>query len=325
MDGASQSQLHRVMFRFGVTHKLIDPPHRAWIHAAVLSELDLPDRFFIGHHFKLQESIFETSLKRSQPSPAPQEIGPWEYLKRLLWMKPSRQTPREGTRGRKPRRPESRKPGASSPWKVRRAAEEAKAQANRRATTPSKSRYSGETGTLANSPPGNSGEVERAAGPQEMTEEQDLVETKEVSKGSTSDASTPEATKPEAPTPTKRKLQATRSEQSIAAGKVDPRAIGTQGSDKASEEQLGPGLSKKDGAQIDAAKQVLSSEVAAVKNKLEILKQNRLTMQNKFRELRAAGKLENAVDLRIYKTNTEKQARVANHLEMLTKKLNTMR
>lgn len=65
MDGAGLEQLHKVMVRFGLQHKLVDPVQRAWIYHAVKSKLNLPDRFFIGHHLKLQEGVFETQVKRS--------------------------------------------------------------------------------------------------------------------------------------------------------------------------------------------------------------------------------------------------------------------
>lgn len=65
MDGAGLEQLHKVMVRFGLQHKLVEPVQRAWIYHAVKSKLNLPDRFFIGHHLRLQEGIFETQVKRS--------------------------------------------------------------------------------------------------------------------------------------------------------------------------------------------------------------------------------------------------------------------
>lgn len=65
MDGAGQEQLRKVMLRFGLQHKLVEPAQRAWIYHAIKSKLSLPDRFFIGHHFKLQEGVFETQMKRS--------------------------------------------------------------------------------------------------------------------------------------------------------------------------------------------------------------------------------------------------------------------
>lgn len=64
MDGAGPEQFHRVMVRFGLRHKLIEPIQSAWIYQAVQSTLELPDRFFIGHHFKLQEGVFATQLQR---------------------------------------------------------------------------------------------------------------------------------------------------------------------------------------------------------------------------------------------------------------------
>lgn len=65
MDGAGLEQFHKVMARFGLQHKLVEPVQRAWIYHAVKSKLSLPDRFFIGHHFRLQEGVFETQIKRS--------------------------------------------------------------------------------------------------------------------------------------------------------------------------------------------------------------------------------------------------------------------
>lgn len=65
MDGADLEQFHKVMARFGLQHKLVEPVQRAWIYNAVKSKLSLSDRFFIGHHFKLQEGVFETQMNRS--------------------------------------------------------------------------------------------------------------------------------------------------------------------------------------------------------------------------------------------------------------------
>lgn len=65
MDGADLEQFHKVMARFGLQHKLVEPVQRAWIYQAVKSNLSLSDRFFIGHHFRLQEGVFETQIKRS--------------------------------------------------------------------------------------------------------------------------------------------------------------------------------------------------------------------------------------------------------------------
>lgn len=65
MDGADLEQFHKVMARFGLQHQLVEPVQRAWIYNAVKSKLSLSDRFFIGHHFKLQEGVFETQMKRS--------------------------------------------------------------------------------------------------------------------------------------------------------------------------------------------------------------------------------------------------------------------
>lgn len=92
MDGAGQEQVNRVMVRFGLEHRLLDPIQRLWIHQAVKSKLSLPDRFFVGHHLRLQKDIFETHLmrptvkgrKRRQPG---RVRGLWESVKKL-WRGP---------------------------------------------------------------------------------------------------------------------------------------------------------------------------------------------------------------------------------------------
>ncbi|POS74373.1 hypothetical protein DHEL01_v207238 [Diaporthe helianthi] len=83
MDGASKAQVRKVCIRFGLEHKMFGPSERLWTWAQVSSKLRLPDKFFIGHHFRLQESIFETHLKRS-PAPEKQDESPWTDAKRLL-------------------------------------------------------------------------------------------------------------------------------------------------------------------------------------------------------------------------------------------------
>jgi hypothetical protein len=86
MDGASQKEFLKVCARFGLQHKLLDPPERLWIHSPVESSLELPDGFFIGRHLKLQHVIFTTQLKRSstwekerEKEKEKEQFGLWRY------------------------------------------------------------------------------------------------------------------------------------------------------------------------------------------------------------------------------------------------------
>lgn len=186
MDGAGQEQLHKVMARFGVQHKLVDPIQRAWIHHAVRSELNLPNRFFIGHHFRLQGTIFKTKLTRPQGGTLPRKRGnkvwrriksSWKTIKRL-WLGPrkNRQQPTVRPASQQQRKPLALKSTTRSPNVVKALAGESRSTATKTVNTPCKNVATGETTILSKESLGRFEDDEQAAALEQATEKEDPVQ-----------------------------------------------------------------------------------------------------------------------------------------------------
>ncbi|KAI3394988.1 hypothetical protein diail_1877 [Diaporthe ilicicola] len=344
MDGASKSQLQKVMHRLGVGHKLLDPIHRTWIHNAVISQLNLPDRFFIGHQFRLQEAVFETSLKRTPlpESPPPHLIGLaqglWERFKRpWLWL--IKQTTREVARGRKTRRLGFNK-SATSPGTQRSVAGKARAPAKKPSTTPSEKIDGIGPPILDKNSLDYVEEDKREAASQQMMDKHGELETKKDSEESTSDGPMAGSSKSKAPVPTNRESQLDSSKKGASVGAVELTAADTQGSKKTSKES-GPGGSIKENPTdsvelkdkkqpnkdssaeaVKKGRQALIQKAPLLKKKLKLLQLEESKMLKEFQELRKAGKSETPENLEIYEKLQERRARIQDNYDGIMRKLN---
>lgn len=227
MDGASQEQHHKVMDRFGLQHKLIDPIHRAWIHHAVKSTLGLPDRFFIGHHFKLQEGIFETQMKRR--TAREQKIGSQVRVKGF-WRKLAQLALKSATRS-----PEIAEPPAGGP----------RSTATETIITTGQDVATGETAKLSKESLGRLEDDERAAAPEQATDKEDPVQKHEAAESSPLAKPTPSRAPKEQPQPVLTK-------KGTSAGDRVQTGNGSQDSNKASRDKPAPDPSSKDGAATGA-------------------------------------------------------------------------
>lgn len=245
MDGASQEQCRKIYTRFGLQHKLLGPLDRSWIWEVVRSRLDLPDKFFIGHHFKLQEGIFETKLKRLRAQKK-EKIGIWGRAKRLwrrtrrLWRRTKRlwqpETKAEKKRVSQPgprrrlsrlatQRPRSADPSAKSPR-----------SAATRTTSPTLDVATSKTEVLPEDSTGRCENDGQVASPEQTIDRGDLAE-----KHGAAEESSPQL--PTSSKPTKRRTGPARAEED-ASSDVESAGTGSQGSNTASKEKAARSSSK---------------------------------------------------------------------------------
>lgn len=267
-DGASQQQVSKLCTRFGLEHKLVEPAGRSWIWEMVSSKLDLPDKFFIGHHLELQECIFETQLRRLRP-PKKKQIWLWGRAERL-WGRAERLCGRaERFWGRAKRLWQPRKVTKEELCHQKEAKRQKKAKrlASQLATRPPGSvvplaRRSQSAATKATGPPsdestskikllvedsvGHHEENEKIAAPEETTEDggkvaasgkttdtENLAERHDVTKSSTSKT-------PTSPKPTRRQPRPVLLEEATPASDAEPAETGSQGSTTASNNEAEP-------------------------------------------------------------------------------------
>lgn len=333
MDGASEEQVQKVMHRFGIHHKLVTPGDRAWIHEAVISKLTLPNRFFIGHQFKLQEKIFETKMtqpKVTQPSPG-HRIGLWERIKRL-WLRPNEETTviQSSLRGR---RQTVTKLAAQSPANSQSVAEKQKVAANGSTTTSSKDVSNSRTEVLGDNLSGHSEEDEQAPAPEEMTKRQIPAPKQEVSEGSTSEALA-------SSTPTKTKSRAARSKEDTSVGDIEPTEAGFQAPGNNSKIEKEPNQSREDsravGVELQRQKQPHEDSAVGpvtakaedveklakrLKNELADLATQQRQIEERFKRLRSAGKKKSLEDMKTLKGVLAQRTVVKAKYEKIRKQL----
>lgn len=189
MDGADQHQIRKVCTRFGIEHKRLEPMGRLWVWEIVRSKLDLPEKFFIGHHLKLQEGVFETQLNRS-PARKKQEIWPWCRARRLwrltrqLWQPPKEPETKPSSR-KKPKRLASR-PTTHPPLKAVPAAKGS--QSTVRITTPPVDEPINKAELPVEDSVAHQEDNEKATAPEAMTDTPNLAERHGVAESSTTKA-----------------------------------------------------------------------------------------------------------------------------------------
>lgn len=341
MDGAGQEQLHKIMARFGVQHELLDPIQRAWIYKAVKSKLSLPDRFFIGHHFKLQQGIFDTQLLRhsiAQEEPGRVEKS-WTSIKHLcrsmrrIWLRPRKtpSEPRKGSvrlRGQKGPVLGSAKP---SPGIVKPLAERPRPTGTGRVTTPSRDVATSKTDVPGEGSPGRSEDDERAAAPEQTTGREDPVKKHKAA----------ELSSPEVPTPSQPREPEARKADTLA-DVVRTARHGSQDSKKASGDEPTTNPSRKDDAATGAKLKVehqpgkasgpepleateagdsqddLEKTISRLKEKDERLLAKYREMVQAFAELRLAGKKKTAKQGEEYEKLVRRRKRIKELLRDLT-------
>lgn len=311
MDGASQEQLHKTMARFGLQHKLVSPIRRAWIYQAVKSRLGLPNLFFIGHHVKLQQAIFDTQLRRTtaQEEEIPRgrverSLGSFEELWRTMkciWL-PPREKPRKpekisvSLRGQKrpvlgsvTRSPDIVKPLVQGP----------RPTGTDTIITPSKDVATGKTNILREESLDRFEDDERAAAPEQTTDREDPVQKHKAA----------ESSPPKVPTPSQpRKSQArpVPPKGYTSADDKETTGNGSQDSKKASRDEPAINPSRNDDAATGAEQEVehrpveatevgdsqesLKQEITHLREEARKLGLKQMEMQQTFRKLRSAGK-----------------------------------
>lgn len=241
MDGASQEQCHKVYTRFGLEHKLLDPPERLWIWKMVSSRLDLPEKFFIGHHFKLQEGIFQTQLKHFPAQKKKKEAGLWGRAKWLWWRAKRLWQPRKETR--KKRISERRlqqsvsRSSRQPPGSVDSLAERTQS-AGTRTKNPPLDVATSETEVIGENSAGRCEDVEQTAAPERTADERDLAKKREAEE-STSAA-------PTSSKPTKRPRRPAPSKEDTSTDDVRPAETGSENSSTDSRDRPAPKTSSKD-------------------------------------------------------------------------------
>ena len=353
MDGAGQDQFHRVMARFGLQHKLLEPIQRAWIYQAVKSRMELPDRFFIGHHFKLQEGIFATQLKRFIIQE--KEIGLRKRLdwlwkpanllwKRVegLWLGHPRRTRTKYGRLRRKQLPVST-PATQEPTEgFKPLVEGPRPTATGTTITPSKNVATAETEMPDEDSPGRSKD-ERNVASDQTTEREAWAKKQEPVAESDTDKPTPSKR-------TKRQLRSSPSKDTTGddvatteAGLQDPN----KASYKASTDGLAPDLSGKYGAVADAELDVehqldeafeaelIEAIEGESRKKMNLMKEKtkqmdaqfrmrQVEMENEFRQLRLARGTKTVDQKREFNELLEDRQRLKEHLQSINNKLSSL-
>lgn len=245
MDGASQEQCRKIYTRFGLQHKLVGPIDRSWIWKIVRSKMDLPEKFFIGHHFKLQEGIFETQLKRL-PAQKEEGIGMWGRAKRLwrrtrrLWRRTKRLwQPEKKTEKKRVSQPRSRRRVSRSATQLPRSVDpsaESTRSAATETTSPTLDVATSEIEFAPEDSPGRCENDEQAASLEQTIDRVDLAETNGAAEVSSSQL-------PTSSRPTKRRTGPARPEEDTS-NDVESAETGAQGSNTASKEEAASPSSK---------------------------------------------------------------------------------
>ena len=239
MDGASQEQCHKVYTRFGLQHRLLDPPERLWIWKMVRSRLNLPEKFFIGHHCKLQEGIFQTQLKHFPAQKKKNEAGLWERAQ-WLWRRTKRLGQQTGSVDSLAERTQS---------------------AGTRTKDPPLDVATSETEVIGEDSAGRCEDVEQTAAPERTADEMGLAKKREAEE---STSAAPERTADErglakkreaeestsaAPTsskPRRRRRRPAPSKEDTSTDDVGPAETGSENSSTASRNRPAPKTSSKD-------------------------------------------------------------------------------
>ncbi|KAG6368324.1 hypothetical protein INS49_002529 [Diaporthe citri] len=309
MDGASQEQFRKIMARFGLQHELVEPIQRAWIYEAVKSVLRLPNHFFIGHHLKLQQAIFDTQLRQStargEKILGGRVMRSWGSIKKLwrtmkwIWL-PPRKVPRKpkkisvSLRGQKAPvlRPVPRSPDIVKPL-----VEGARPTGAETIITPSKDVATSETNILGEKSLDGFEDDERAAAPEQTTDREHPVKKHEAAKSSP----------PEVPTPSQPRKPQARPVPPSGDALADDKGTTTndsQDSKKASRDEPATNSSRNDdaatGAELEVEHQPVeateagdseetSKRVIALKKEAKQLKAVQMKMEQVFRQLRSDG------------------------------------
>lgn len=191
MDGASHHQVRKVCIRFGIEHKRLGPAERSWIWEMVRSELRLPDRFFIGHHLRLQEGVFETQLNRA-PARKKQEIWPWRCARRLWRLTRQLWQPRKEDQTKPDSKKRLRKLASRSapqpPGKVVPLAKRSRSAATTTITNPPVDESISMNEFLVEGSVGHQEEDKKSAAPGKMTDTESLAERHGVAESPTTEA-----------------------------------------------------------------------------------------------------------------------------------------
>lgn len=263
MDGAGQEKFHNVMARFGIQHRLVEPIQRRWIYKAVKSKVGLPDRFFIGHHFRLQEGIFETTLKRSTSSRQPsahENMGVQRALNNLwksvkwTWLGPSRKPNRIPLSLRAQRLPKLR--AARSSEVVKPLAKAPRPESRGTIATPSKDVATSETKIPDEESSGRLDD-DRAATPEQTTDRDEPVEKhKAAAAAEVSSSKSPSPSEAPRSSPPKSKSKSVLPKEGTSEDDVGTAKNGSQDSNKALMDGPSPDPSSKHDAASDAGLEV---------------------------------------------------------------------
>lgn len=310
MDGAGQEQLHKIMARFGLQHKLVDPIQRAWIYQAVKSRLGLPDRFFIGHHFKLQQAIFDTQLRQSTAQvPGGRVERSWGSIKKLwrtmkwIWLPPRTmpKTPKKMSVRLRGQKGPVRGSVTRSPDIVKPLVEGPRPTGTKTIITPSKDVATSETKILDEESLGRFKGDERAAAPEQTTDREDPVKKHEAA-----ESSPPEIPPPSQPR--KPKARPVPPNGDALAADIGTTGTGSQDSKRASGDEPATGPSRNDDAAAGTEQEVEKAsgpepveateaddspeETKRIIRELQDmdgeLKAGQVAMEQSFRELRLA-------------------------------------
>ncbi|KAG8163627.1 hypothetical protein KVR01_006924 [Diaporthe batatas] len=270
VDGASEAQVQRIYTRFGIKHRLLEPAERSWIWRIVKSQMILPDKFFIGHHFELLEGILETQLKHSHskrshskrlPARKKQDTWLWGHAKRLwtrtkrLWQ-PSKAAQTERTHLKKKlKRVASRSALQPSGMAAARALAK-RSQIAARTTNPPEEEFTNKTELVFDDSISHHEITAKAAATEKTTDTEKSVERHEVAESSTAKASTLSK-------PTKRQPQTVLADGTSVCN-TDQAETGSQAPDTASSDRGAPTPSSvaTNGTENNADRQTHDSEVS---------------------------------------------------------------
>lgn len=317
MDGASQEQFHKILARFGLQHRLVDPIQRAWIYEAVKSTVALPNRFLIGHHFKLQQAIFDTQLRQftaqGKNSPEGRVKRSWGSIKELwrtmkwIWL-PPRKTPEKPKKISVSQRGQKGPvlgPVTQSPEIVRPLAKGPRPRGTNTVITPSKDVATSETNILGEESLNRFEDDERAAAPEQATDTEDPVKKHEAAESSPLEVPTPsQSGKPSARrVPPKRDTladdkgttgngsqdseKASRDETATDPSRNDDVAAGTEQEDEHQPRKAGP--EPVEATEAGDPQEETDRIIMELKKTSKELFARQQAMERSFRDLRLAG------------------------------------